>query len=872
MNTAPTIIRLAFTSPRAITRAATVLTLCLALLATLPSLWPNTFSPLHPLHVDTDPENMLSEDEAVRVFHNRMKQELSLHDMLVIGVVDEGNPAGVFTIETLSDIYRLTQFAKTLHWPEKEGSDEREGVVAVDILAPSTLDNIETQGAGMVRFDWLMPAPPESEAQALAVRERALRIPFLNGTLVSEDGKAICLYLPLSSKDVSYRVYSRLQEKIAGLPGDARYYISGLPVAEDAFGVEMFVQMAISAPLAMLVIFALLWLFFRRLTLIVSAMIVALLSCVATMSLLVISGNTVHIMSSMIPIFIMPIAVLDSVHILSQFFDRYQLNRDRRATIARVMDELYTPMLYTSLTTAAGFASLALTPIPPLQVFGLFVALGVMLAWLLTVTFIPAYVLRMSEQSLVGFGMPGGPGGPSRNRLMAVLLHWMGNKTYRLAKPILVLTTLACVLAVVGMGRIQINDNPIRWFSDSHQIRVADRVLNEHFGGSYMAYLALSPDDSEAGPVFKQPQALAYIEALQQALNSTGVVGKSNSLSDILKTVHRELYAGVPEQFKIPASPAAVAQTLLTYENSHRPQDLWHFVTPDFHRAAIWVQMKSGDNADMSKVAAVIDHYIEDNPPPFSLQHRWFGLTYINVVWQQLMVSGMAEAFLGSFLVVFLMLIVLLRSGIWALLSMVPLTVSIGTIYGAIGLIGKDFDMPVAVLSALSLGLAVDFAIHFLVQTRTRMEAHGSWVTALGSVFGPPARAITRNGLVIALGFLPLLAAPLVPYQTVGVLIAAILITSGGATLMILPALIRVLEAQLFPVTQDDHTRDHWITGILISLALIGLLTLGLHRFTRITATTLIWVIPAMSVAVALLWHTLGTPRLVALFYQRESS
>ncbi|MCP4945064.1 MAG: hypothetical protein GY924_24195, partial [Planctomycetaceae bacterium] len=69
-------------------------------------------------------------------------------------------------------------------------------------------------------------------------------------------------------------------EKIADLQGNARYYISGLPVAEDAFGVEMFVQMAISAPLAMLVIFLLLWFFFRRLILIVSPMIVALLSCV----------------------------------------------------------------------------------------------------------------------------------------------------------------------------------------------------------------------------------------------------------------------------------------------------------------------------------------------------------------------------------------------------------------------------------------------------------------------------------------------------------------------------------------------------------------------------------------------------------------
>lgn len=87
-------------------------------------------------------------------------------------------------------------------------------------------------------------------------------------------------------------------------------------------------------------------------------MIVTMVTAICTMSLLNISGKAVHIMSSMIPIFIIPIAVLDAVHILSEFFDRYQTSKDRRKTITGVMDALYTPMLYTSITTAVGFGSL----------------------------------------------------------------------------------------------------------------------------------------------------------------------------------------------------------------------------------------------------------------------------------------------------------------------------------------------------------------------------------------------------------------------------------------------------------------------------------------------------------------------------------
>jgi len=169
-----------------------------------------------------------------------------------------------------------------------------------------------------------MKKPPETQAEALEIRDKAMSNPLLKGTVISEDGKAICLYLPLTSKDLSHDVYKELTKKMATFEeGDEEYHITGLPVAEDTFGVEMFIQMAISAPLAMAVIFILMLLFFRKLVLVISPMIVAMVSVISTMGLLIGFGYPVHIMSSMIPIFLMPIAVVDSVHILSEFFDLY---------------------------------------------------------------------------------------------------------------------------------------------------------------------------------------------------------------------------------------------------------------------------------------------------------------------------------------------------------------------------------------------------------------------------------------------------------------------------------------------------------------------------------------------------------------------
>ncbi len=831
------------------------------------------------VQVDTDPENMLSEDEAVRIFHKQTKEEFTLYDMVVLGVVNETDPDGVFNPATLKRVQELTDFAKKLIDPK----DPKKRVVGRDVIAPGNVDTIEQAGPGQVRFEWLMKEAPKTREAARKIRENAMANPLLKGTLISEDGKALGIYLPITSKDFAYHVRNRLLEKIKSF-GDTQgdnYYITGLPVAEDTFGVEMFVQMAISAPLAMMAIFLLMLLFFKKLVLIISPMIIAMMTVISTMGLLIGTGNTLHIMSSMIPIFLMPIAVVDSIHILSEFFDSYQKFKDRGKALTHVMDQLFTPMLYTSLTSSAGFVSLALTPIPPVRVFGIFVAFGIMLAWLLTILFIPAYIMLMKEESLKKFGLAGKLKGDHQHRpFLSSQLDWLAGFTYRRTKLILVFSMAILVIAGYGISKIRINDNPVKWFKKSHPIRVADRVLNKHFGGTYEAYLILEgeetdldlaelsgqikndlsamPIDGLAGEklfeaeiivdqtaaksktvagfieqlsniwaekmdevddeaydfwadgldridriknrdqVFKKPEVLRYVAKLQRHLLQSGVVGKSNSITDVVKKVYQELYEADPKYFRVPDTTNAVAQTLILFQNSHKPDDLWHLVTPDYKKANIWVQLKNGDNQDMEEVIRSVDQFFIDNPPPVSLKYQWAGMTYLNVVWQSKMVFGMLKSFLSSFVVVFLMMTLLFRSPLWGLLAMVPLSVTIAAIYGVIGIVGKDYDMPVAILSSLSLGLAVDFAIHFLERARMAFKKAGSWKEAIGEMFSEPARAISRNVIVISIGFTPLLAAPLLPYRTVGIFLAAIMAISGVATMFILPALINLLSRRLF--------------------------------------------------------------------------
>ncbi len=944
---------------------------------------------------DNDPENMLAEDAPVRVFHHEVKEKFGLYDFIVVGVVNEVHPNGVFNAKTLGQVYDLTAMLLSLHpgeggvpqveLPEQPGrpaqtitvdmsseslftqalqfafhqnpnmlfdAEGRSAVIGPEMISPSLVDSIEQAELGSLKLAFLMEQPPANDEEALAIGKSALANPLYKGTMVSEDGRAMALFLPIRAKSFSYNLANLVHRLTDDWSEQDQVYITGLPVAEDTFGVEMLIQMATSAPMAGLAVFLLMFLFFRRLSLIVAPMVVAVFSIIMTMGLLIGMGFDVHIMTSMIAIFLMPIAVADAIHILSEFHDVWPRFRNKPQAIDHVVRHLFSPMLYTSLTTIVGFASLATTPIPPVQVFGLFVAFGVAMAWVMTMTLVPAYIMIfVSEASLDK--LTANTSGQAHRSLLTPFLDRLGRFSYQHAKAILVVTVLVLGVSVYGITRIRVNDNPVRWFTPSHEIRIADRVLNEHFGGTYTAYLTLASDakampvdrdrllkdaanklpsrtaqqqrfaeivtahadkladpgaffaavrsdsaeldggeierwvqlgddlngldpsgitvaalerqgqalppelalrfrddlaglgelqgealldaalakvDAHAGesfaayldqaeieasaPTFKRPEMLRYIKGLAEALVADGVVGKTTTVTDALEKAAYELRYQDPASadpaarsqidaqnranYAVPDSSAAIGQVFSQLEGMKKKDALFHLVTRDYQEVNLWIQLKSGDNSDMELVIEAAAAYLETHKPPIAVTTGWAGLTYINVEWQKSMVKGMMNSLLGSFVFVLLMMIVLFRSLKIGFLAMVPLTVTITSIYGLIGLVGKDYDMPIAVLSSLTLGLSVDFAIHFLERSRELYHQLGNWRDTLTQMFKEPAMAISRNAITISIGFSPLLLAPLVPYKTVGFFLATIMAVSWLATLLILAAMGVVLERFLF--------------------------------------------------------------------------
>jgi hypothetical protein len=424
-------------------------------------------------------------------------------------------------------------------------------------------------------------------------------------------------------------------------------------------------------------------------------------------------------------------------------------------------------------------------------VFGLFVAFGILAAWLFSMTMVPAVISLMSDEKLKKILPKEGSRTPS---ILDRFLKPISRLGFSRARTVLVLAFVLVALGIAGIMQIQINDNPVNWFKKGHPIRVADKVMNRFFGGTYMAYLTAAGEEPQT---IKKPEVVAYLDQIQTHLEKNSLVGKTSSVADIVKRINLVLHDNDKAHYKVPDSREAVGQFLFLFQSSGDPNDLDNFVDREARQANIWIQMKGGDNQQMTEVETELESFIKTNPLPDGITLHWSGLTYINKVWQDLMVFGMLKAILGSFLVVFILMVIQFRSLTMGLLSMVPLSVSILLTYGLIGWVGKDYDMPVAVISTLSLGLGIDFAIHFIQRFRTHYAKTGNLEETNRYMFGEPGRAIARNAIVITLGFLPLAASTLTPYVTVGLFFALLMIFSTISTLFILPAAMHIVGPRI---------------------------------------------------------------------------
>jgi uncharacterized protein len=702
---------------------------------------------------------------------------------------------GVFDLEVMGQIAALTEAIE----------DEVPFLYEVTSLANAELVTPTADGIA-IREVWRdFPHTREAMQEARAV---FLAKPQYVGGLVTGDGRfgALSIDMDRTSTDppeqirldpnaehpdaldnLYPQVTSEKIEEIIARPEYAglRFYHSGDVPLNTAYNriiehENSFLQMISSA-----VIGVVLALFFRSVVAVLGPLAIVQIAVIATVAFVAVAGWKLDMMFGSVPNILVTVGVAAAVHILVEFRTLFARLGDRRQAIVQTLYLVGAPCLLTSMTTAVGFLALQVSPIVAISHMAVYSAMGVVIAFALTTTLLPA-LLSFGRRSPKPRAAGAERGGQWLVRGLTAVAGW--NVRHRRA--VLVAFAAISVFSLVGVARLRVDSNWLDDFSERVPLKGATTRIDEVMGGmSNLVYVF----DTGREDGIRDPEVLRAIERVQQEAEQHGfLVKKAYSIVDIVKDLNQSFHEGDPAYYAIPDDRALVSQLLLLYETSGG-DEVEEWATTDFSRANLELRLRIAPISHTEVLVAELTRYLEDHP----ITGVEVQLTGIGALWLELLdyiVTSQIESFLYAFALIGAMMCFIFGSLKTGLLSMVPNLWPILLTLGGMGWLGIPLDYNKIMIATVAMGIAVDDTIHFISRYHHEFTVTGSYSEALAAAMADVGHAVFITSLVLVLGFLVNLFSVLDASAQSGVLLAATIATALVADLLLTPALVLTLE------------------------------------------------------------------------------
>ena len=668
----------------------------------------------------------------------------------------------------------LTALAQLSH--ELAGLD---GVVRVDSLATLRVpvdDHGELAARPLYRADDGIDA-----GEIAAVRTAAADNPMVRGQLAAPGGEAAAIALtlrPVADTDDDCDPALPAIEAAARrlLPeADYRLHLGGVPFVRAGY-VSLLEREAWQLVLAAIALLGLVLLaLFRSLRAMLIPLCIVSLATLLSMAVFVGTGHRITLMSTLIPVIVLVIGISDSIHLLSGFQEERAAGREVDDAIIRSFALLAWPGLFNSATTALGFLALAVNAIGVIADFGIYAAVGVMLAYVVTALVLPPLlaVLPVNGDFTLGTAAKRPTG-----RLLAA--------NYRLAarwpRTIVVTAVLGGVaLYLWSMATIKHDAYFVDDLAADHPLVQATRTIEKYFGGILPIDVVISGPAGLANDPGTAHLAAAVAARLQQEPAIGGVVG----FADALALVRSAIGSDLPVD-----TPAKQGQLLLLAESAD-PDLFGRYVAADGRAVRV-----TGRVADLgtARMRELIDRLRLDlaaiGGTGQEVQVELTGFTTAAVWVDRYMVEQLFYGFAGAFVVILLVMAVTFRSLAAALCALPPNLVPLVAVLGWMALTGIAIKPTTAIIFSIAFGMGVDNMIFFLSRFREELAGGSEPRRALSRTLATSGRGVLFSSAVLAIGFAAALAAELGVSSQFGAMCIVTILSAGLSVLLLLPALL----------------------------------------------------------------------------------
>jgi predicted RND superfamily exporter protein len=741
------------------------------------------------LRIEPDVLAMLPSDHPEITYNNWLEEYFDIRDPAVLMVINDG-PHGVFTPQTLTLVEHLSQTMGELDAIDEE-----------DLVSLSETDNIIGE-EDTLTVEPFFEEPPATQREASAIRDLVFANRMMIRSLVSRDGHATVVIGELNKGFDKVELYRNLQEIVRAAPvASERVVIAGRPVMEGELGYLAAKDLAYMFPLVILAAAGLLLLSLRSLRGVLLPLLVVVTSVAWTLGLMVWLDATFFAVNTVMPTLLVAIGVASGVHIIHHFMLGVAEHPERPAceTVFETMEQMTAPVVMTSLTTAGGIGSLAVSSLQPIQAFGLFTAAGVIAGMVFSVTILPAVLCLLPLPHRAAHRTARTQ--TQRGSFVSVLLDTLTSLVVR--RPLLAISgsLLLIVVGVAGIPRVVVEASLLQNFPSDSPVKLADDEFRAYFGGTQPMQIVI---DGGAEDSWKIPGNLRALDGLQNYIEQAGDTGETHSIVDYIKRMNEVMNPGDPGAYRVPENQNLIAQYLLLYSVSGDPDDFEDVVDYGYQMANLRAQLASDRSQVVGRIVNDVEAYATEHLAPLGFETHVSGSSRITHVFINLVLTGQLRSLALGLPIVALLAALMCRSLMAGLFTVLPVAVATVLNFGLMGWFNVPLGVTTALLSSMGIGVGVDYAIHFVFRYRRDRLASMTPEAAMRETLSTSGVAIFYNAIVVIAGFLVLATSEFPPNRSLGILVSLNMLVCFLGTVTLLAAALHHIQPTFVRPPQES--------------------------------------------------------------------
>jgi hydrophobe/amphiphile efflux-3 (HAE3) family protein len=611
---------------------------------------------------------------------------------------------------------------------------------------------------------------PDEQSDLDSLKNYVFSKDMYKGAIVSEDGTATIIMFTLLPDADKQAVAKEVKNKVEALNLPETVYFGGLPFMLNDITDLIVSDIVWLLPVVFLIIGFILLFSFRSLPGILLPLFTAGVSIIWTVGFMALTGYEITIISNNIPVVLLAIGSAYTIHVLNSI----NLNKlkDRKQALIKAMAYTITPVILAAVTTSIGFISFVFGAyLTMIKDFGIFTAIGTLIALLLSIFFVPALISALSiyrkdvetEKT------------EKKNILSHVILQPLVNLLFKHPKYTLTVWSVLLLISVGGIFLIKTSVNIADYFKKDNPTRVSEDVMQKKFGGSLPTFVIFEGD-------IQDPEVLKMMIKTEKFMKEDPNIYTAQSVADLVEQMNDAMGEGE----KIPENRAKIEQLWFLLDG----QDIMpQLVSDELDKGIIQSKFASIETNEIEAYTIKMKKFIQENSND-SYKTKFTGIPSLYVKLNDSLVKSQYSSLVIAILMVLLIVGIILRSISKGVYATIPIIAAILILLGFMGITGIPLDIATVLVGSIALGIGIDYSIHVISGFNTHLKENGDAELAIEKMIKTTGKAVIINLASVAAGFLVLLFSQIVPLQNFGLLIAISMFSSGLGALTLLPAIL----------------------------------------------------------------------------------